>query len=541
MNLEPIANLIEVKAQPETTLELSQAMAKPEETLRSYVFTDTIRAHIDRILDSVSDERGQGFWVQAEYGGGKTHFLATVGCLLSGDEAIWDQVTDEEVHSRYQNISRKRLFPVVFSLRGEASTDAAVSRSLYKVLEERIEAEAEKRLSKRLSFSTADEVLTWWENLRSGVRGDFDDAFKSRTGANADEYRAAEGVDEFSRLVIDISKELVIDIPLRVSTRDRLLNAYSQITAPDTDYQGLLVIVDEFAYWQERHPEGTQGYAEDEELLETLAWSLPQGDGAEVYTIVASQKPVLSKFRAGQQEGRFITLEVLRGARGGEVLRDYELIVSHRVRALRTDRLPEIDEYLHYYRNLYPFARQASEEDFRISFPVQNQCFDILRRLTQRLEAARVGINVLWELLADRPSYRKGDETASPSPRLKELKRLITAADLLESPSLRGALTAVQFRHGFTSYENALETIERLRDFDDEERVLATRIVSTLFLWYLANLDQPVPLTAEEVLVIFRDAEPTPTDTSCQIEFDFFFYPNHNSLATEMGIKGETD
>src|SRR5207249_3403679 len=34
---------------------------------------------------------------------------------------------------------------------------------------------------------------------------------------------------------------------------------------------------------------------------------------------------------------------------------------------------------------------------------------------------------------------------------------------------------------------------------DDEERVLATRIVSTLFLWYLANLDQPVPLTAEEL------------------------------------------
>ena len=49
------------------------------------------------------------------------------------------------------------------------------------------------------------------------------------------------------------------------------------------------------------------------------------------------------------------------------------------------------------------------------------------------------------------------------------------------------------------------------------------------------------PLTAEEVLVTFRDAEPTPTDTSCQIEFSSFFYPNLDSLATEMGIKDETD
>ena len=35
----------------------------------------------------------------------------------------------------------------------------------------------------------------------------------------------------------------------------------------------------------------------------------------------------------------------------------------------------------------------------------------------------------------------------------------------------------------------------------------------------------PAPLTAAEVLVIFRDAEPTPTETSCQIEFSSFFYP----------------
>jgi hypothetical protein len=50
----------------------------------------------------------------------------------------------------------------------------------------------------------------------------------------------------------------------------------------------------------------------------------------------------------------------------------------------------------------------------------------------------------------------------------------------------------------------------------------------------------PAPLTAEEVLLTFRDAEPTPTDTPCQIRFSSFFYPNLNSLATEMGIKSAT-
>lgn len=57
----------------------------------------------------------------------------------------------------------------------------------------------------------------------------------------------------------------------------------------------------------------------------------------------------------------------------------------------------------------------------------------------------------------------------------------------------------------------------------------------------LPNPKISAPLTAEEVLVTFRDAEPTPTDTSCQIEFSSFFYPNLDSLATEIGIKGEAN
>jgi hypothetical protein len=50
-----------------------------------------------------------------------------------------------------------------------------------------------------------------------------------------------------------------------------------------------------------------------------------------------------------------------------------------------------------------------------------------------------------------------------------------------------------------------------------------------------------VPLTAEEVLVTFRDVEPTPTDTSCQFRLDSFFYPDLHALAVEMGIMATTE
>jgi hypothetical protein len=41
----------------------------------------------------------------------------------------------------------------------------------------------------------------------------------------------------------------------------------------------------------------------------------------------------------------------------------------------------------------------------------------------------------------------------------------------------------------------------------------------------------PIPLTAEEVLAVFRDADPAPIATSCQVEFSSFFYPNLQALA----------
>jgi hypothetical protein len=57
----------------------------------------------------------------------------------------------------------------------------------------------------------------------------------------------------------------------------------------------------------------------------------------------------------------------------------------------------------------------------------------------------------------------------------------------------------------------------------------------------LPNHKVSAPLTAEEVLFPFRDTDPTPTDTSCQIEFSSFFYPNLDSVATALRINGKAN
>ncbi len=95
MSLLPLADLVVQKPRPETTLALIPAYwDHGREMVESYIFTDTIRQYFTQILESVATGAGQGFWVQAEYGAGKTHFLTTLAALIAnGQEGSGRQST----------------------------------------------------------------------------------------------------------------------------------------------------------------------------------------------------------------------------------------------------------------------------------------------------------------------------------------------------------------------------------------------------------------------------------------------------------------
>jgi hypothetical protein len=41
----------------------------------------------------------------------------------------------------------------------------------------------------------------------------------------------------------------------------------------------------------------------------------------------------------------------------------------------------------------------------------------------------------------------------------------------------------------------------------------------------------PLPLTPEEIVSLFQAADPSPTETSCEVRFHSWFYPNLNEVA----------
>src|SRR3990172_1029952 len=95
--LLPLRDLIEPRPKrPETALTLENALRDPLATIQEFELPPSIKRHFETVLDAVADGRGRGFWVQSEYGGGKTHFIAALTALLGQsprgdvvDAAVW--------------------------------------------------------------------------------------------------------------------------------------------------------------------------------------------------------------------------------------------------------------------------------------------------------------------------------------------------------------------------------------------------------------------------------------------------------------------
>src|SRR2546425_5588831 len=183
MGFRELGKIITVKPAPQAAPMLPQLItrAKARETVRDYLFTPSLRAHFKRVLECIVHRKGQGFWVQAEYGAGKTHFLgALLDLLIWGEEKVWDVVGDTEIKSEYSApVSKVRMFPVAFSLRGMG--ESSENDSLMRIFEEQIKEsirEFAPELEEQVKVTSAELAARWYteeatEDEKAGVANFF--------------------------------------------------------------------------------------------------------------------------------------------------------------------------------------------------------------------------------------------------------------------------------------------------------------------------------------------------------------------------------
>lgn len=470
--LKELKQVVTVKSEPpQTTPSLREALGRPGDTVGCYYFTQSLARIFAEVFDCVVNRKGQGFWIQAEYGAGKTHFLATMTLLLeSQDCQLWDNVHDDDLRAQYRDaVAKLKLFPVTFSLLGAGEDDA----------EDRLMRQFEKEITKALppdvrdkvSITSEDLAVRWFEeeanaNEKVGVAHHF----QTVHGCAPEEFRKKKSRQQFGAEI----RKAGLTIDLKGAFRERFAHIYQQIVKAG-GYDGMLFVVDEFRSWQDRH-QGRPSFEEGCQVLETLAYYLPVESNLNIITLVASQGECPQKLLGGQKGDRFI----VRSLMANQDKTDYGEIVAYRVRDVKANADVHIDEYYAYCREQFKFLRQSqtSKDYFRAIFPFQPRCFDVVRRMTQSFErhnlpAARAGIHIAYETL-----QRK---------ELLQGKRLLVVADLLESQQLRQGLAGDAFKTGYESYRSAIEVIDSSVNFSNDEKDVARRLVGSLYLWAITS------------------------------------------------------
>jgi hypothetical protein len=479
--LAPLRELIILKAKrPETTLSLVEALRKPAETVETYIFTDSIRAYFNQIFAEVVAERGQAFWIQAEYGAGKTHFLGTLASLLGEqpnavEQEIWDAVSDPEIQNERFQIQPKRLLSVVFSLRGEGGQRGLLGRGLFDIIarETALSWELQRQQHPHLPplrVTTDDDLLEWYRNCGEGLRSDIERFVKVETNVTLAELRSEEGDSAAAEQIVRYCQRNGIQPEIAISIKERARHIYQQIQ--DAGYTGMLLVMDEFAFWQDREKTDEQRAA-DEETLETIGHVLPRDEGANIWVIVASQKAAPTKLKGD----RFKELSLL----ADRNQTDYYTIASRRIRDLQFNRQPEVNQYYDFYRNNFKFLRlnNINYEQFVDRFPFQPRAFDIIRRITrENLPSARFGIGVLYDIL------KRGE--------LLQQNRLITASDLLKSSSLTDGFKDTLYEDSYKAYQEAKDSLTEMEEIEVSERPVADNILGFLFLEHIAYQDSGI-------------------------------------------------
>lgn len=199
MDIRELDRIIAVKPEPQTTPSLAQAItrAKACETVADYHFTPSLRAHFKRVFDCIVHRKGQGFWVQAEYGAGKTHFLgALIDLLIWRDADVWDAVRDAEIKSEYAAaLAKVKMFPVAFSLRGMG--ESSESDSLMRIFEEQIRESIRTfapELDEQVKVSSPELAAHWCaEEASDDEKAGVANFFRREHPCTPEEYRAQSG------------------------------------------------------------------------------------------------------------------------------------------------------------------------------------------------------------------------------------------------------------------------------------------------------------------------------------------------------------
>jgi len=479
---------------------------------------------------------GQGYWIQAEFGSGKSHLLCFLAAAALGRNEVWDiirQKEDEAGRGKRESLYRfweeglesksgkgsKGIFVLVRTLVGAGSGTVGMQSKGRRLSEYIIDAakdQLQHELGKNLSLYPvellADRFIS--EDLER-YRKDLSKFLNDPAFFEEDEF---EDVNDFiatiqqdqtpeykrscgNKLWRFYTEYLKVQPQIAAESEDILKNMVETILAEG--YSGVLLVLDELSLFMKNRDEDQR--TEDEKTLVVLANRLAKVHNLPVWTVCAAQQAIESKMGVKNiiADDRLKLVKLL------EEDKDYYDIVLSRVRTIKDDK--GIGSYYLHYKRGFTWPNSIGEADFRHFFPFHKPAIEVLRAITYELTTARSAIHFMHQTLKHQIK-QEGRELI----RLWEL--FDETMEYEEDPSgVHSGLVNIKTKKetDYRAYEACKRQIDGLtKGYLKVHRDKALKVVQTLFLYHIAKTRQQ-GITPEDVansVLIERDGDANPEE-----------------------------
>ena len=463
---------------------------------------------------------GQGYWIQAEFGSGKSHLLCFLSALALGNKEAWRMVDQKErkaERGKRESIFRfweegleaksskgkKGVFVIVKTLVGAGGGTIGLNEQGQKLTEYILEAardqlkiELGKNISLYPSELLADRFIAkdldlYRPKLKKFLRDpnyweedefeDVDDFIREMQENKTPDYKQSCG----NKLWRFYTEYLELNPQIVAETEDVLKHMVEAIMAEG--YSGVLLVLDEVSLFMKNRGDALRD--DDEKTLVVLSNRLAKVHNLPIWTICAAQQAIESRMGVKNiiADDRLKLVELLKEDK------DYYDIVLARVREIKNPSAIK-NYYLHYKRG-FTWPNVIGEEEFSHFFPFHKPAIEVLRDVTHELTTARSAIHFMHQTLKHQVK-NKGRELI----RLWEL--FDEAVRYEEDPSgVHAGLVAIRQKREdeYRAYEACKRQIDGLtRGYLKVYRDKAVKIVQTLFLYHVARSRQQ-GLTPEEI------------------------------------------
>ncbi|OWK45511.1 hypothetical protein [Fimbriiglobus ruber] len=497
-------------------------------TVRDFLI-DPVRSLLNDVLrqlaapydpSSKANPIGQGWWIQAEFGSGKSHLLSFIGAVALGDKKVWETVNELETKAKkgkreslYQfydsGLAKKStgksrgIFVAVKTLVGQGGGTIGVTdtgRKLTEYILDAVQDQYHAENGKTISVYPVEVLADRFEQDIDRYRKDLGKFLKDPKFFDEEEQ---EDLDKFLYDLRSTKSQTV--------RRDcgqklwRFYTEYLQVTPKlpgeseevlkfmvesllAQGYEGLLLILDEVSLFMKNRTDEQR--VEDEKTLVVLTNRLAKTHCLPVWTICSAQQALESKMGVKN----IIANDRLKNV---SLLQDetnfYDIVLS-RVRNVTQPN--SVGPYFEDYHKGFTWPDAIGSETFRRFFPFFKPAIDVLRAVSYNLTTLRSSVHFMHQTL-------KTQRKAKSNELITLWQMFDDVVSYEEDPSgTTAGIAAIssKFNEEFKAYQAGRRIIGqatkgRLKVY----HARCEKILKTLFLYYIAKM-QPNGLSVEEVM-----------------------------------------